>query len=110
MQRDEPVLYVHARPHFEGAAHEDAHLPGAHLCKQLFFADFGVCLMDVRNLFAWNPQRNQLAANIVIDGKRRVRRYAVAGKLRFQRVKLRVIERAASRFFCALGGCNLGRG
>ena len=66
--------------------------------------------MDVRNLFAWNPQRNQLAANIVIDGKRRVRRYAVAGKLRFQRVKLRVIERAASRFFCALGGCNLGRG
>ena len=110
MQRDEPVLDVHTRTHLKGAAHQDAHLPGAHLCKQLFFADFGVCLMDVRNLFAWNPQRNQLAANIVIDGKRHVRRYAVAGKLRFQCVKLRVIERAASRFFCALGGCDLGRG
>ena len=42
MQRDEPVLDIHTRTHLKGAAHQDAHLPGAHLCKQLFFADFGV--------------------------------------------------------------------
>ena len=110
MQRDEPVLDVHTSPHLKGAPHEDAHLSASDFGKQLFFADFGVRLMDVRDLFPWNPQRDQLAANIVIDGKRRVWRNAVAGELRFQRVKLRVIERTASRFFCALGGCNLGRG
>ena len=110
VQRNKPVLDVHARAHLKGASYEDAHLPGAYLCKQLFFADFGVRLMDVRNLFAWNPQCNKFIANIVIDGKRRVWRYAVAGELCFQRVKLRVIKCAASRFFCALGGCNLGRG
>ena len=33
VERHEPVLHVHARTHLEGAAHEDAHLPRAHLCE-----------------------------------------------------------------------------
>ena len=33
VERHKPVLHVHARAHFEGAAHEDAHLTGAHLCE-----------------------------------------------------------------------------
>ena len=33
VERHEPVLHVHARAHFEGAAHEHTHLTGAHLCE-----------------------------------------------------------------------------
>ena len=33
VERHEPVLHVHARAHFEGAAHEHPHLTGAHLCE-----------------------------------------------------------------------------
>ncbi len=74
MERDEPVLYVHASPHLEGAAHEDAHLPGAHLGKQLLLSDFRIRLMDECDLLAGDSSGNELFSDVVVDGKGRLLR------------------------------------
>ncbi len=50
VERHEPVLHVHTGTHLEGAAHEDAHLTGAHLCKQLLLPRLGVGLVDEGDL------------------------------------------------------------
>ena len=91
MERNKPVLHIHASAHFEGTAHQDAHLSGTHLAEQFLLANLGVCFVDERDLFAWDAHSDQLAANIVVDRKRCVRFHAVFGKLRFQCAKLRAV-------------------
>ena len=91
MERNKSVLHIHACAHFEGAAHQNAHLSGTYLAEQLLLANLGVCFMDERDLFARDAHSDQLAANIIVDRKRRVRFHAVFGQLRFQCVKLRAV-------------------
>ena len=95
VERHEPVLHVHARAHFEGAAHEDAHLTGAHLCKQLLLSDFRIRLMDECDLLAGNSSGDELFPDVVVDGKGRLLRPGFRVDSRLQRVKLRVV-----RAFC----------
>ena len=72
MQGNQPVLHIHTSAHFEGTAHQDTHLTGANLCKQLLFPGLGVCVMDERNLLCRNTTGNQLGTNVIIGGKRRI--------------------------------------
>ena len=66
MERHEPVLHVHARAHFEGAAHEHTHLTGADFCKQLLLPRLGVGFMDERDLLAGDSSGDELFTDVVI--------------------------------------------
>ena len=92
VERHKPVLHVHARAHFEGAAHEHTHLTGAHLCKQLLLSDFRIRLMDECDLLAGDSSGDELFTDVVVDGKGRLLRpgFRVNGSL--QRVKLRAVR------------------
>ena len=67
------VLYIHTCAHFEGTAHQYAHLTGADLSKQFLFPRFCIRLMNEGDLLAGNPSGNQLFADVVIDSKLRLR-------------------------------------
>ena len=92
MERHEPVLHVHARAHFEGAAHEHPHLTGADFCKQLLLPCFGVCLMDECNLLAGDSSGNELFPDVVVDGKGWLLRFGFRVNGSLQRVKLRAVR------------------
>ena len=109
VERYEPVLDVHARAHFEGAAHEHTHLTGAHLCKQLLLSDFRIRLMDECDLLAGDSSGDELFTDVVVDGKGRLLRPGFRIDSRLQRVKLRVVrafcsDPAALRRFTLRGG------
>ena len=109
VERHEPVLHVHARAHFEGAAHEHTHLTGAHLCKQLLLSDFRIRLMDECDLLAGDSSGDELFTDVVVDGKGRLLRPGFRIDSRLQRVKLRVVrafcsDPAALRRFTLRGG------
>ena len=109
VERYEPVLDVHARAHFEGAAHEHTHLTGAHLCKQLLLSDFRIRLMDECDLLAGDSSGDELFPDVVVDGKGRLLRPGFCFDSRLQRVKLRVVrafcsDPAALRCFTLGGG------
>ena len=72
MQGNQPVLHIHTSAHFEGAAHQDTHLTSTNLCKQFLFSGLCVCVMDEGNLLWRNTTGNQLGANVIIGGKRRI--------------------------------------
>ena len=65
VERHEPVLHVHTRAHFEGAAHEHTHLTGAHLCKQLLLPRLGVGFMDECDLLAGDSSGDELFPDVV---------------------------------------------
>ena len=92
VKRHEPVLHVHARAHFEGAAHEHPHLTGADFCKQLLLPCFGVCLMDECNLLAGDSSGNELFPDVVVDGKGWLLRFGFRVNGSLQRVKLRAVR------------------
>ena len=73
MQGDQPVLDVHSRAHFEGAAHEDPNAPGADLCKQLLLLGIGIGIVDESNLPLRDAHSNEFTTDVLIDGKGRVR-------------------------------------
>ena len=109
VERYEPVLDVHARAHFEGAAHEHTHLTGAHLCKQLLLSDFRIRLMDECDLLAGDSSGDELFTDVVVDGKGRLLRFGFRVNGSLQRVKLRVVrafcsDPAALRRFTLRGG------
>ena len=109
VERHEPVLHVHTRAHFEGAAHEHTHLTGAHLCKQLLLSDFRIRLMDECDLLAGDSSGDELFTDVVVDGKGRLLRPGFRIDSRLQRVKLRVVrafcsDPAALRRFTLRGG------
>ena len=72
MERNEPVLHVHTRAHFEGGADQHANLSCADFGKQFLLADFRVGFMDKRDLLARNAFRHQLIPNVIIDRKGRI--------------------------------------
>ena len=92
MKRHEPVLHVHARAHFEGAAHEHPHLTGADFCKQLLLSDFRIRLMDECDLLAGDSSGNELFTDVVVDGKGRLLRFGFRVNGSLQRVKLRAVR------------------
>ena len=65
MEHHKPVLHVHTRAHFEGAAHEHTHLTGAHLCKQLLLPRLGVRLVDKCDLLAGDSSGDELFTDVV---------------------------------------------
>ena len=73
MQSNQPVLDVHASAHFEGAAHEYPHPPGTDLCEQLLLFGVGIGVMDESDLPLRDAHSDELAADVLIDGKGRVR-------------------------------------
>ena len=111
MQRNEPVLDVHARAHLLCAAHEDAHLAGADFGKQLFFSCVGVGVVNESDLAGRNPPCDELIPNVLLDGKGRVRLYVqeiVQGmKLRAARC---LVPGSPRRLFLFCGGFSFGGG
>ena len=67
MQRDQPVLDVGPGSHLGGAAHEHAHLTGAHLGEQLLLLDLRIGFMDEGNLLGRYAVGDELFPNVVID-------------------------------------------
>ena len=92
VERHKPVLHVHARAHFEGAAHEHTHLTGAHLCKQLLLSDFRIRLMDECDLLAGDSSGDELFTDVVVDGKGWLLRFGFRVNGSLQRVKLRAVR------------------
>ena len=103
MQGDEPVLDIHARSHLEGAAHKDAHLTSTNLGEQLLLFRLGVRVVDKGDLLRGDASGDELVADVLIDGKGRVRRHV---QQIVQRVKLRAARRFAACCHC---GFVLGR-
>ena len=106
VERYEPVLDVHARAHFEGAAHEHTHLTGAHLCKQLLLPRLGVGFVDKGDLLAGDSSGDELFPDVVI--------YREAGFVRvflvdqpLDGVKLRAVQVPARRL-CRLRSGRAG--
>ena len=67
MQRNQPVLHVGPCSHLGSAAHEHAHLTGAHLREQLLLLDLRVGFMDERNLPGGHTVGDELFPNVIID-------------------------------------------
>ena len=104
MQCHQAVLDVGARAHFSRAAQQDAHLAGADLGEQLFFAHLGVGLMDKGDLLGGYALGDEFLPDVLIDRKGRFRliqRHRV-----LQSVEGRVVQRLGYLF----GGPGLGRG
>ena len=73
MQCHQAVLDVGARAHFSRAAQQDAHLAGADLGEQLFFAHLGVGLMDKGDLLGGYALGDEFLPDVLIDRKGRFR-------------------------------------
>ena len=69
MHRHKPGLHVGARPHFCGAAQQNAHIAGAHFGEQCRLFCFGIGIVDELDLVFRHTGGDQLFANIVIDVK-----------------------------------------
>ena len=69
VQGNQSILDVHTGTHFEGAAHQNTHLPSTHFGKKFLFAGFGVGFVNKRNLFLRDAARNQFSANVIVDRK-----------------------------------------
>ena len=67
MQRNQPVLHVGARAHLGRAAHQHAHLTGAHPGKQFLLLDLRVGFMDEGDLFRWDTAFYEFLANVIIN-------------------------------------------
>ena len=106
VERHKPVLHVHARAHFEGAAHEHTHLTGAHLCKQLLLPRLGVRLVDKCDLLAGDSSGDELFTDVVVNRERRFFGCILPNDS-FQRVKLRAVQIPARRL-CRLRSGRAG--
>ena len=67
MQGNQPILNIGSRAKFRRRPHQDTHLSGAHLCKQVCFFRFGVVLVNERHFFTGNTSRHQFLPHIIVD-------------------------------------------
>ena len=68
-RRHQTFLHIRSCPHLLGAAHQHPYLTGTHFGEQLLLFDLGVRVMDEGDFFFWNACRDQLPADVLIDGK-----------------------------------------
>ena len=106
MERHEPVLHIHTRAHFEGAAHEHTHLTGADFCKQLLLPRLGVGFVDKGDLLAGDSSGDELFPDVVVNRERRFFGCILPNDS-FQRVKLRAVQIPARRL-CRLRSGRAG--
>ena len=67
MQGNQPILNIGSCAKFRCRPHQDTHLSGAHLCKQVCLFRLGVVLVDERHFLTGNTSRHQLLPHIIID-------------------------------------------
>ena len=104
MEGHKAVLHIGASAHFGGAAQQNTHLPGAYLGKQFFLLHLGLGLMDKSNLLGGHSLSDELLADVLIDGKGRLR--LIQRHSLFQRMKCGIVQRLG----CLFGGSGLGLG
>ena len=67
MQGNQPILNIGSCAKFRRRPHQDTHLSGAHLCKQVSLFSFRVILVNERHFLTRNTPRHQLLPNIIVD-------------------------------------------
>ena len=67
MQGNQPILNIGSCAKFRRRPHQDTHLSGTHLCKQVCLFRFRVVLVDERHFFTGNTSRHQLFPHIIVD-------------------------------------------
>lgn len=67
MAGNQPVLHVGARAHLGCAANQNAHLAGAHFCKQILFLNVGFGVVDESDLIRRYAAGDQLIADIIVN-------------------------------------------
>ena len=67
MQGNQPILNIGSCAKFRRRPHQDTHLSGAHLCKQVCLFRFRVVLVDERHFFTRNTSRHQFFPHIIVD-------------------------------------------
>ena len=98
MERHKAVLYIGSGSHLLGAAQKDPHLPGADLGEQFLFPRLCVGFVDKSNLLGGHPLGDELLADVLIDGKGRLR--LIQWDCFFQPMKQRIVQ----LFGCLFGG------
>ena len=101
---DEAVLNIRSRAHLKRASHEDADFAAPHFGEQLLLFRFRVGVVDERNLIRRYASCDKFVADVLVDGKGRVRLHAC------QKIAQRVNLRTARRSVSAASGGSVPRG